>query len=93
MKRFVVCFNVTEGKIPMIKLVRSLTSCGLRESKELVEEKVTGFEYAQHIEFIVNEEQLGKFLIYNYINPTSSYSVYSIKELEEYRAVDLTLLK
>jgi hypothetical protein len=90
MKKYVVIFKISEGKIPMIKLVRNLTSLGLREAKEFVEDKVNNFMFDREIEVIVTETNLGKFLINNIISPASQYTLINVVEYVDNKIIDLS---
>lgn len=93
MKEYLATFNVTEGKIPMIKLVRQLTDLGLKESKEFVEAKFRSFEFDVVINVRVTADQLGRYLIQNAISPSNhAFSLSKVIELEVTEVLDLTAL-
>lgn len=92
MKRYRVTFNVTAGKIPLIKLVRYLTNMRLKESKDFVESRFEIFEWSRSVTTTVTESQLGRYLIHNLMNPNNtSFSLVDVKEEEN--TIDLTQLE
>lgn len=90
MTKYLVKFNVMQGKIPMIKLMRSLTEMGLKESKDFIEAKFEEFEEEKIIDVTVTEQQLGKHLIRNLLYPTNSFTLITAKVVEENNVIDLT---
>jgi len=92
MKRYEAEFSVKEGKIPMVKLVKSLTSMGLAEAKRFVEDKWNFFDAPIEVTVIVTEQQLGKFFISSYLCPTGAFTLRSFKEIPDNDIVDLTQL-
>ena len=90
MKKYIIKCDINEGKIPLIKLVRDLTKCGLREAKDYVEGNMAYFDLCRTESFTVDEAQLGKFLINVWIQSPTAYNIVEIQEIPHPDSYDLT---
>jgi len=91
MNRYEVKFDVKDGKIPLVKLVKWLTGMGLKESKDYVEAQFDNFEFPRTVVMIVTEQQLGRYLVRELtFAQHDQYRLVSTKQIERDYILDLT---